>query len=429
MEKSQVFDEWISILRRRFSLFAITASVGMSIAFIYALSLPRLFETTAVIQIEVPPVTDSLVPTRDVSRAMQQLQRAEQKLMARDHLAEIIADLNLFADLPSASMSDKIYLLRMATTIQQVTPAATQWRTDIAPTALTISVRIGDPDQAAQIANRFVASVLDSNRQQRENRVRETLSFFESEETRIGGEIARLDAELAAYKKSNAEALPEAADSIRLKLTALEQSDLVIEQQLIELRSGAGENRPVVANKIAQLEEQRGAITERRRALESSLTSGPRVEKTLNTLARRLSLLEEQYSVITRHRAEAEMGQMMEFSQQSENFEVLEMAQVPEQPIAPSRKKVFVLGAGASLFVAGLLVFLLESWKPVIRTASQLERLTGIRPVVSVPNVATRVDLTKRVFSRAILIAVVAVALPIVVVILNENVFPISSLF
>lgn len=429
MEKVHPFDEWMSVLRRRIVLFLLISGVGIAISLFYALGLPKMYETTSVIQIETSPVSDSLVQNTDVSRAMQQLQRTEQKLMARGHLEAIITDLNLFSDLPSSSMNDKVYMLRSSTTIQQVVPPALAWRTDIVPTALTVSVRLGDPVLAAEVANRFASSVLEENKQRREERVRETLNFFESEETRVGGEISTLDAALAQFKKENAESLPSAIASIRVKLTALEESDLMLEQQLIELTSGSGENRPLIAKKIDQLEEQRAAITERIDALEAALFQAPRTEKSLNTLARRMSLLEEQYTVITRHRAEAEMEQMLEASKQSENFEVLEVAQVPEQPIAPSRKKVFAVGIVASLSIAGLLVFVLESWHPVIRTAAQMERQLGIRPVVSIPNISSRIDVTKRIFSRAMMAGALLVLLPVAAIILNETIFPISSLF
>ena len=133
MEKVHPFDEWMSVLRRRIVLFLLISGVGIAISLFYALGLPKMYETTSVIQIETSPVSDSLVQNTDVSRAMQQLQRTEQKLMARGHLEAIITDLNLFSDLPSSSMNDKVYMLRSSTTIQQVVPPALAWRTDIVP--------------------------------------------------------------------------------------------------------------------------------------------------------------------------------------------------------------------------------------------------------------------------------------------------------
>ena len=201
MNKILPIAEAVSMLRRRLLVFALIAITGTVISFFYALGLPKLYATSAVIQIQTSAVSDSLVSGGDSSRALQQLQRTEQRLMARDHLIGIINKYNLFSDIPGASINDKVYWLRVSTQIEQVTNPTLQWRTDISPTALTITVQLGDPVQVADVANEFVTSVLEQSRQQREDRVREALEFFESEETRVGREITALDTEIAAFKR------------------------------------------------------------------------------------------------------------------------------------------------------------------------------------------------------------------------------------
>ena len=52
-----------------------------------------------------------------------------------------------------------------------------------------------------------------------------------------------------------------------------------------------------------------------------------------------------------------------------------------------SRKKRAVMGAAASLMLGLAVAFLLELRRPVIRTARQMERETGLVPVVSIPQV------------------------------------------
>ena len=65
----------------------------------------------------------------------------------------------------------------------------------------------------------------------------------------------------------------------------------------------------------------------------------------------------------------------------------LEEAQVPDFPISASRKKTALAGGIASTLLALVLAFLLELRKPVIRTATQMERETGLLPVISIPRV------------------------------------------
>jgi len=429
MDKILQLDEFMSMVRRRILVFGIVVTVGSLLSFFYAIGLPREYETSAVIQIEGSSVSENIATTSDTSRSIQQLQRTEQRLMASDHLVSVIKKFNLFADLPAASLNDKIYLLRMATRIEQVTNPAFQWRTDMSPTALTITVRLGDPDQVALVANEFSNSVLKHNRRNREDRVREALEFFESEEVRVGTEIAALDTEIADFKKENADSLPEAVLSKRTQIAGLEETDLVLEQQLIELTSGQGtDRRPVIIKQIEQINEQRAAIAERRDAIATSIKSAPKVEKTFNTLRRRLSLLEEQYTVITRHRAEAEMGQMLEVSRQSEMFVVLEVAKVPDSPIAPSRKKIFAMGFAGSVSLAAALVFLLENLNPVLRSAAQMERQLNMRPVVVIPNIDTTARFTRRWLTRAAIVLVLLIGVPFALLLVNEHVIPLGEI-
>ncbi len=429
MDRFLAIDEMLSMLRRRLVVFGLVAVLGSVLSLFYALSLPRLYETSAVIQIESSAVSDSLVTSQTSSRALQQLQRTEQRLMARDHLLEMIQEFDLFSDLPNATNTDKVYLLRLATNIEQVINPNLQWRTDVSPTALTITVRLGDPEQVAQVANRFVASVLAQNKMRREERVRDTLQFFESEESRVGQEIAELDAEIAVFKRANASALPEAVAGKRVQLANLDESDLVLEQQWIELTSGPVEDRRAsITQKITLIEQQRAAIAERRNAIAASIKSAPQIEKTYNNLSRQLGLLEEQYTIITRHRAEAEMGQMLEDSRQSENYEVLEMAQVPDKPIAPSRKKVLMMGVVASFGAAFVLIYLLENWNPVIRSAAQMERQLNMRPVVSIPNIETGVELTRRWILKTMAIVFAIAAIAVALTLVNTHVVELASL-
>ena len=428
MDRILPIGTFLSMLRRRFALFALVSALGSAAALAYALSLPRLYEATAVIQIESPMIGENVLASREASAALQQLQRTEQRLMARDNLIAVIARHRLFADRPGMSLNEKVHALRLATRIEQVTNPALQWRPDVSPTALTITLRLGDAEQVAAVTNDFVASVLEQNRARREERVRESLAFFASEEERVGSEIAALDAEIAAFKSRNAEALPDALGGKRAQLAALEESDLALERQLIDLTGSAGATRANVARQISRIEEQRGIIAERRRALQAALARAPAVERSLNALTRRLATLEEQFAIITRNRAEAEMGQMLEASRNAENYQILELAQVPETPVAPSRRKIFLAGVAASFALAAGLIYLLDSLRPVIRSAAQMKRQLGLTPVVVIPTVRTPGDVARRRLGRSALLLALAIGLPLALYLVDAYLYPVEKL-
>lgn len=89
-------------------------------------------------------------------------------------------------------------------------------------------------------------------------------------------------------------------------------------------------------------------------------------------------------------RNEAEVGFRLETARQSERLTVIEPAPLPDYPVTTARKKKALMGAAASLMLALLAAFLLDLRRPVLRTAAQMERETGLAPVVSIPVMDTR---------------------------------------
>jgi len=143
---------------------------------------------------------------------------------------------------------------------------------------------------------------------------------------------------------------------------------------------------------MALLVEQKTALGKKHQALLETLERTPTIEIQLNALDRRLREKQEMHAVITRKRTEAETGERMEVNQQAERFEVIENAIVPQEPIAPNRRKIVILGSGAVMALALALALMVEKMRPRIYSAAQLERQTGLRAAVVVPVLRTRRD-------------------------------------
>lgn len=180
-------------------------------------------------------------------------------------------------------------------------------------------------------------------------------------------------------------------------------------------------------SQIALLEEQRRELGRRRAEIESSLQLTPTVETTLAKLERRRDALLEQYASIIQKRAEAETGERLEASRQAERFEVLESALTPEDPVSPSRRKVFALGAAAALAGAFGLAFLLETLNPAIRTSAEFQRQLQIAPLAAIPHVRTRRERRMRLASLALAGLLAAAALPAGLWAVDRYVRPVQS--
>ncbi len=386
MGQFTTLDDVLGVLRRRFALILGITFMGAALSLFYATSLPRSYETTAIIQIEVSELADSTSNQPAGARAKYRLGLIKQQLMARGAIKAVIEELGLFANTDLAE-SEKITRLREAVSIEQILDPGDAWRPDAVPSGLLITVQWGDPEQAAIIANTFLDRILMQSEARRQAQASEALRFFEGEAARVGAKITALEAEISAFKQQNADALPDGITALRSQLATLRETELEIDRQIIGLRSNSGRLREdVLTRQVTELEEQKALVARRMAEIEAALQAAPEVERELNRLSRDLEQLQEQLGVITRRRAEAEMEQMLESAQVSERFEVLEVALVPEYPVAPSRKKIAVAGTLLFFALGAALALVLEMLNPAIRTATQMERELGMVPIVTIPN-------------------------------------------
>lgn len=402
MENIPPLSELIMVFKRHFAKFSIIIIFGMIASVIYALTQPRVYETTAMVQILQPAVPAAHGASTATGATLQRLQIAEQRLMARDNLLQVIEKYNLY---PGLSLSEKILRFRLATQLEKIQDPALRWRSDVSPTALMIRVSDGDPEMAAKIANEFVRILLAHSREISAAKVSEALGFFEGEKTRVGNEIAALDMKIASFKQKNAATMPVGLADLRAELVILNTSILESKRNIVSLRSELANVRNVdnvrnmaANNRLQRLEEQFALLDSKRQEIQTQLALGPEVAREFVALTRKLRQLTEQYDIINTRRAEAEMDQMLEASRQSAGFEVLEKALAPPYPISPNRKKITLMGIMLSIAVGlGLMTFL-ELWKPVVRNSSQLSRRLGIQPVIAIPTLqAPRYSIFQRI--------------------------------
>ena len=235
MDHAKIVLEAIRALRRRWWLLALVCGAGMAGTIVYAKTRPPYFETTAKILVESQQISSDLARSTVTLSAPARLQLIEQRLMARDNLIAMIEKLGLFADVPQLKSGAKVTLLRDATRIESISAAGQAWGTGDGLSAFTITVRLGDPEQAAAVANELVDSTITQNLRVRAERARQTLAYFEAEERQVGGALAKIEAEIADFKKANEDALPESLEERRATLVRLEGSSLDIDRLLLEL--------------------------------------------------------------------------------------------------------------------------------------------------------------------------------------------------
>lgn len=395
MNQFQSFGEILAAVKRRGWLILGIFLAGCILSVNFALTQQKVYEATAVVQIEDATVSNTsagaATAANDTSR---RLQLIEQRLMSRDNLVRVMEKHELFTEDESLTDSERVYMMRQSARIKEITNSTPVFSAaGQTPSGLMITVQLADAEKAAVVANDLMESVIVQSRTRSEEQARETLAFYMNEEARVDAEIVALEDMIAEYKTANAAQLPAGVMALRTQLTTLRDSELNLEQEIISIQSNDGRKRAEdVERQLGLLQDQLALVSARAAQIEAQIASAPGVERELTRLEREMDKLKDQYSVITRSKAEAEMGQALQDQQAGGRFEVLETALVPENPMSSSRKKIAGVGAFGSLLLALVVAAVVEMMNPAIRNPAQMERLLGIQPVVSIPVVATGRD-------------------------------------
>lgn len=392
--------EFLSALWRARWVVGAVAIAGSAVSVQVALMQPHSYESSALLQIDN---LQSVNPENDARTSLASsawLEQIEARLMRRDHLLQVIQDYGLFTDLP-ASDSEKVALLRQMLQIMPVSPRAPVYGVEPAMSLLQVIARAESADLAATLANDLAAQLVQLNVEIVEQRVQETAAFFIHEETRLQQQIAQIDDQISDYRRRNFDVLPTGLHNRTEELLQLGVSTRDIDAELVSLRrkqAAAGDRgstleRQAAADlerQIAVLETQREALQARVTQIEDTARLSVTAEAELAALDRERESLRGQLAGIASRRVAAESQQRRDSSMVSDSFTLLEKAVPPDYPTSSQRKKIALAGGMLSVMAAVALALLMEMRRPVIRTAAQMERITGLRPVIDLPDTSPR---------------------------------------
>ena len=389
----------LDLLQRRLRLIICVTILGCIASIFFALSNPHMYQSAEVIQVEGPKVSDDLARSTVEGSAARRLQLIEQQLMARDNILRMIEEFDLFEGLSGLSTSELVFLFRQSVTITGVAAVREGFADDGAIAILTITAEMDDPVKAQRVAHGLADQTRALATAQRDEQTRETLAFFRQQEETLLDEISKQEDALAAFRSANDLSIEGSLEFRRTELGSLNDSLLELDREIITTqlardnidRSGNTRAATVqretdeLTRQLNNLTSQRALLRDRRDALSQSIETTPEVERGLAEFERRIAQLQGQLDVIAVRRSEAEVAFTLESAARGERFITLEEARVPELPITRARKTVAMAGGVASLMAAIGLAFLLELRSPVLRTAAQMQRETGLLPVVSIP--------------------------------------------
>jgi len=467
----------ISMIWRRLPLVLTITVLGVLASFYLIISSPRIYEASAVIQLDMPAAidqgSDSSLP------ASRRVQLIEQRLMARANLRDVIERLDLFADSP-LSETEKLAALRSAMRIESISAPGVSVDSRMSLAAIVLTAQAETPATAAAIANDFADSVVNRDRENLRLRILESQDYLRSEERRLNEQLSEQERKLVEFSARNEDALPSSQEYLQTELaqltemeTTLDRDIMTLQRERLSLEAGgsAAEARSsaslvqqirsaeielaqarrtlapdhpeikrlqenlerlnsgsssggsdvirrqaeLIDAQLAKLNEQKAGIGIRRSEIDRARARLPEVTRELEAMTREQRRLHDRYNEISRQLAQVETQQMLMENDQTERFVLLERALPPEHPALSNRKKTAVMGVGGSMALALAVAFVLELLNPVLRRSDQFARVTGTRPVISLPYRLSAADLRRRrlrnIYMVLLLVLCVLVAL------------------
>lgn len=232
----QSIGDFVDMVLRRFCIMAAVGFVGVVITLAVVVDIERVYETTAVIEFDLPIVSsgDRTTQTQQGNARQQLLQIIQQRLMTRESLTDIIERYDLFSDAAGLTMAERVTALRGSTTFQQV-PAVQAGPEGQRLAAMLITVRLDDPQLVADLANEFARRVVSDTYRSVASRTDETLQLLRAQEARSAEAIRRIEQRIKDFKVRNQEALPE-GQSIRIEeLQRVQESLHALDRSVQEL--------------------------------------------------------------------------------------------------------------------------------------------------------------------------------------------------
>lgn len=401
------WQDFLDMTRRRIGVILFIIIAGCFASLYWAMSHVHLYTSSEVIQVEQPTINDELARSTVEGSSARRLQLIQQQLMARGSLQEIIEKYDLYSNLTALKPSEKVQLLRQSVTINGVAAAREGFADDGTISVLTIAAQMEQAELARDVAHEFAERTRSLMTAQRREQTAQTLAFFQSQEEVVLDNISALEAELETYRRENDLSVEGGVEFRLSEVAQLNEAILDLEREIISTQLARTQiDRSARASTVERQEreldiqlqtltEQRTLLDQRRISLRETIQGSPEVQRALADFDRRMEQLRNQLEAIATRRNDAQVGFNLEAGAQGERLTTIEEAQVPDYPITMSKKKRAVMGAAAATVLAFIIAWLLELRRPVIRSARQMQRETGVLPVVSIPELAPKYQSSK----------------------------------
>jgi len=236
--------------------------------------------------------------------------------------------------------------------------------------------------------------------------LRAQLASLQSSYTDNHPDVIRLKAKIAELEKKNQN--DESKTSPRMpRRVSRDPAVLMIQKSLDEQTRQLSESKLAVKNLGMEISKINGQIRDYQQRVEQT----PKHEQELLTLQRDYKNIQESYNSLLNRKLEAEIAVNMEKKQKGEQFSIIDPARLPEKPVSPNMRRLFLLVLAAGLGCGAGLVMLLDFFDTSLRKPEYFEDDLGIPVLATVPRILQPKELRLRRLNRILTGVSIIVAL------------------
>ncbi|MBU4319252.1 MAG: protein GumC [Proteobacteria bacterium] len=126
-------------------------------------------------------------------------------------------------------------------------------------------------------------------------------------------------------------------------------------------------------------------ITNEIKLYEQRVETTPKREQELMSLTRDYNNMLESYKSLSNRKIEAEISVNMEKKQKGEQFRIIDSAKLPERPISPNMKRLFLLFVALGIGSGCGIVFLMDIMNTSFKNKEEVESYTNLPVLATVP--------------------------------------------
>ena len=214
-------------------------------------------------------------------------------------------------------------------------------------------------------------------------------------------DINRLERMIAKHESTpgNVSEKNKGGSTERKQLSRQELMELSYNSQVKDMQQEINE----VTRDISELQKQISIYKVR-------VEATPKREQELMSLKRDYQNIQGAYSSLVNRKLEAEIAVNMERKQKGERFRILDSARLPQKPVSPDMKRLFILTLAAGLGLGGGVIFLLEYLNTSFRSPEDLESYLKIPVLATVPKINHLNDIRRNRINQTLSIVSIMIA-------------------